>query len=168
MSICTYCEKEYTGYGSSKFCSMRCNLFNKLLLNKSGCLEFTGPLDKWGYGKIRFKGKDIKSHRASWIIHNGTIPDGLIIRHDCDNPCCCNIGHLKIGSFKDNSQDMVDRNRQTIGERNPMAKLTEKDVIEIRALSSQGNSNASIARMLSMHPTNVGCIINRKTWTHVE
>ena len=39
----------------------------------------------------------------------GEIPKGMVIRHKCDNPNCCNIEHLEIGTQKDNIEDMIKR-----------------------------------------------------------
>lgn len=56
--------------------------------------------------------------------HHGEIPDGLVVRHTCDNPPCINPDHLIIGTQAQNIQDMIDRGRK------PM-KLTETDVLAI-------------------------------------
>jgi hypothetical protein len=41
----------------------------------------------------------------------GPIPDGLLVRHDCDNPLCVNPEHLRTGTDRDNAQDRDSRGR---------------------------------------------------------
>ena len=57
----------------------------------------------------------------------------------CDNPNCCNIDHLEIGTHQDNSNDMVKRGRSVKGRKYPTLrgannvknKLSDNDVKEI-------------------------------------
>jgi hypothetical protein len=57
----------------------------------------------------------------------GEIPKGMVIRHKCDNPACCNIEHLEIGTPLDNVNDMIERGRKAIniirGTQNGQSKL---------------------------------------------
>jgi hypothetical protein len=54
-----------------------------------------------------------------------------------------------------------------IGHRNQMAKLSEREVVEIRALLDMGESQTSIAEKFGVHPTLIGKIKNRIIWAHV-
>lgn len=58
------------------------------------------------YGKIRFGYKQKSSHRASWEISNGPIPEGRMVLHQCDVPLCVNPSHLYLGDSKDNVNDV--------------------------------------------------------------
>lgn len=52
------------------------------------------------------------AHRYAWSVANGRLPgDGLVIRHKCDNPRCCNPAHLEEGTQRQNVGDMRDRGR---------------------------------------------------------
>lgn len=52
------------------------------------------------------------AHRFAWAASNGRIiPDGMVIRHRCDNRICCNPGHLELGTQMENVRDMVQRDR---------------------------------------------------------
>ena len=67
-----------------------------------------------------------------WIQENGPIPEGLLVRHKCDNRLCTNLDHLELGTIQDNVQDREDRGRGSKGEHRPNAKLTVSNVLAIR------------------------------------
>ena len=69
--------------------------------------------------------------------------EGLVVRHKCDNPPCVNPNHLEVGTQRDNVRDMQERGRGLVGERHPMAKLTRKQVDDIRARHVRGTSRWS-------------------------
>ena len=76
-----------------------------------GCWVWTASKFADGYGKFKFDGKNRRAHRMAWLLTNGEIPDGMVVMHSCDIRECVNPEHLSIGSAKDNSQDMVSKNR---------------------------------------------------------
>lgn len=55
------------------------------------------------------------AHRVAYEIANGPIPDDLWVLHSCDNPPCCNPSHLRVGTYKDNVRDRVERDRSKGG-----------------------------------------------------
>lgn len=99
------------------------------------CIIWQGVKNKKGYGSLNVHGKQLLVHRIVWMEKNGPIPTDKRILHHCDMPSCLNIDHLFLGTDKDNSDDKIRKGRQCIlrGEQHGMAKLTEKDVIAIRA-----------------------------------
>ena len=69
---------------------------------------------RYGYGSFTMrttKGafRGIASSAAVWMILVGPIPTGLHVLHNCDNPLCCNIKHLRLGTHQENMQDRRDR-----------------------------------------------------------
>lgn len=68
-----------------------------------------------GYGKLYSGQTIIRAHRFAYELAKGPIPQGLIVRHICDNPPCCNPGHLVVGTMKENTQDMMRRGRSKKG-----------------------------------------------------
>ena len=83
------------------------------------CWEWQSRKTKDGYGNMRTQkaGKTYSyAHRVSWMLeHWEDIPDGMVIRHTCDNPGCVNPNHLKLGTQLDNIKDTVSRNRHWNG-----------------------------------------------------
>jgi hypothetical protein len=89
----------------------------------NGCHEWKGTRyktrDKDGnvkpreqqYGKF---GRNGYAHRHALALKLGRpIGDGLMALHTCDNPSCVLPDHLYEGTARDNSRDMVARDRQT-------------------------------------------------------
>lgn len=150
-------------------------------LDRSGpCWVWTGWCLEKGYGVIEYKGRRIRTHRAAWILFKGPIPDGLCVLHSCDNPPCCYPEHLWLGTDLENVADMVSkgraasgdrsgarthRERRPRGQRHPQAKLTDNDVLEIRAASHL--SYGARARLYGVERTTISAIVRRKSWTHL-
>ncbi len=80
-------------------------------LSKSGCWEWNGVLNQGGYGRIFINGKGQMAHRVSYQLVCGPIPDGMLVLHKCDNPCCIRPEHLFLGTHQDNSDDMIRKGR---------------------------------------------------------
>lgn len=51
------------------------------------------------------------AYRTSWRIHRGEIPAGLCVLHRCDNRLCVNPDHLWLGTKKENTHDMIRKDR---------------------------------------------------------
>lgn len=84
--------------------------------NHRGCREWNGSPGPNGYGlvqgSVRYRGYSFLAHRVAWALSNNQEPPpGLIVRHSCDNPSCCEPAHLLIGTHADNTADMIERGR---------------------------------------------------------
>lgn len=75
------------------------------------CWIWKGSTNGRGYGHFRYDGKLRYTHRLAYTYCVGPIPGGLLVLHKCDNPPCCNPGHLFLGSHKDNIQDAIQKGR---------------------------------------------------------
>lgn len=72
-------------------------------VDKSGdCWEWTNVKNNKGYGRFCLQGKLLMSHRVSYEIIVGKIPDGLELDHLCRNPGCVNPKHLEAVTHKEN------------------------------------------------------------------
>lgn len=135
------------------------------LNEETGCLEWTGTISHFGYGMLKHRQKQYQAHRFHWMYRRGEIPDGLLVCHKCDNRCCVNIDHLFLGTYSDNSQDMLrkGRNTPTLGTRNGVAKLTAAQVAAIRADS---RSTYEIGKAFGIAQTHAARIRAGKSWVH--
>lgn len=76
----------------------------------SGCWIWEGTIATSGYGWI-YAGRRLYTHRASYALHCGPVPDGKVVRHRCDVPLCINPAHLILGTQAENIGDTVRRGR---------------------------------------------------------
>ena len=75
------------------------------------CWLWMAGKTKLGYGLFRIDNRMRTASRVAYELTYGEIADGLCVLHSCDNPNCVNPNHLRVGTRKDNAQDMVKRNR---------------------------------------------------------
>lgn len=148
--------------------------FFRFVEKTDGCWLWTGKsVNKKGYGSISLGGKGGKhklAHRLSYEMHKGSIPDGLVVMHQCDNPKCVNPDHLEVGTQSQNIKDAIARGRKqmptckTRGEECGASKLTEQIVLDIRS------STLSLAKLAMQHgvaKSTIERIRYRKTWRHI-
>lgn len=99
----------------------------KWIEDEHGCFICTSHMrTKQGYYNLKRYGKTLKLHRFVYEECYGFIPEGMVVRHKCDNPACINPEHLELGTQKDNIHDMSKRNRHG------RTKLTREQVEKIR------------------------------------
>ncbi len=135
------------------------------------CWPWCGPRNKRGYGHWKFHGKTRKASRIMWEIFKGPIPKGLSVLHECDNPVCVNIGHLFLGTQKDNVDDCVSKGRncpppKLFGNDHPASKLTEGKVKELLSLE-KSHSHGKLAKMFSISRSVITRIFSGDLWASV-
>lgn len=144
--------------------------------------------DKFGYGSWTLNGKQVDAHRVAYELRNGPIPDGLCVLHRCDNPPCCNPAHLFLGTRGDNNRDRHQKGRNAKqrdlptgddhwskrqpekiqrGEEHSGAKLTEVQVIEIRAAAEAGGAVEDLATRFGVTAVMIHRITTGRAWSHV-
>lgn len=154
------------------------------------CWIWTASKARGGYGTFGIKRRLIGAHRIAWILANGQIPHdgsyhGICVCHKCDNPPCCNPSHLFLGTNADNARDKTLKGRGNYprgdksgsrkhpqsrprGESHTCSKITDAQVLEIRALYAAGGiTKAALAKKFGMGPDNIRAIVQLKTWKHV-
>jgi len=143
-------------------------------VDKSGdCWEWTASTNQDGYGRICIlvngKKRWFQAHRISYYLNKGSIRDGKIICHNCDNPACVNPDHLYSGTWADNTHDAVNRGMMNMGEKNGNSRFVKSQIIEIRNKYATGKySYRQIANEYDTYPMTICGIVRRKSWRHVE
>lgn len=141
-------------------------------VTESGCWIWTAGIfkERGGYGALCVNRRAAKAHRVSYEVFRGTAPTGKLVCHKCDVPSCVNPEHLFLGSYADNNVDKVLKGRAKArsGEAHPKAKLSESDVIRLRAdFSAGGMTRRQLAKKYGVGKTAVDQVIFRVTWKNV-
>ncbi len=115
-----------------------------------------------GYANFNHRGKIMKAHRASWIIHNGQIPKSIFVLHKCDVRNCSNPDHLFLGNQTDNMKDMAFKLRTRV-----TCKLKESDVLEIKELLKLGVTSVKLAKKYNVSDVAIHNIKHGISWKHI-
>jgi hypothetical protein len=129
------------------------------------CWEWTGCIESNHYGRVWFNNRNALAHRVAYQLAKGEIPDGLMVRHTCDNPACCNPNHLILGTHTENMADRRERNRQAKGEKHYASKLTATQAMEVYNSSLK---QYEIAKLYNIDRTIVSKIKLKKIWKHIH
>jgi hypothetical protein len=129
------------------------------------CWNWTGRLDIGGYGRFSIAGIWNKAHRVSHELYKGAIPEGLIVRHRCNNRKCVNPDHLEVGTQKDNVDDMFRTNPpDRKGDKSHAKKITQADADEIRQWREFGYTQQSIGNTFGLTQPQISDIVSGKVW----
>ena len=147
-------------------CKMLERFWQKVAITP-GCWLWIAYKDPDGYGRFGIregkKSTPALAHRISCVIHNGDIPDGLNVLHNCpdgDNPSCVNPDHLWLGTISENQQDMVSKNRQRHGGN---YKLTTDQVQRAFSLRKEEIGVRQIAREIGINSGHASRLLRGKS-----
>jgi len=120
-----------------------------------GCWLWTGRRHSEGYGCLHFNGTDQGAHRVAWRLVHGEIAPHMYITHRCPERTCVRPDHLlalttaEAGRYRA-ARGLVARGerhgshlhpeRQARGQRHGSAKLTDKQVEQIRMCYACGEA----------------------------
>lgn len=133
-------------------------------VTEQGCILWLGSLRN-GYGQIEGEPHEnctLHTHRVAWTLANGPIPTGLLVLHKCDVRNCINPDHLFLGTSQDNTNDKLQKGRQSNGG----GKLDAESVRKIRDLYKK-LSQVQLARDYRVSPNTIWKIVHRIIWKHV-
>lgn len=157
-----------TSSGPSKFNGYTIYRFFRKVAppNRDGCMLWTGARTKGWHGIFSVERRPVGAHRFAWSLVFGQIPNGMCVCHKCDNPACCNIEHLFLGTQKDNLMDMRKKGRQARGGRHGNAKLTDAKARTAIAMYMAGKSQRLIGEKFGVAQTVISEVVRGRTWSH--
>lgn len=79
-----------------------------LLLNKKTKHIYCN-LDRDGYVRVRRNGTEYRAHRLIWEMHNGPIPEGILIDHIDGDSLNNRIENLRLATRQQNNANSISR-----------------------------------------------------------
>lgn len=135
------------------------------------CALWTGAVTDRGYGTYKLEsGVQTSIHRIAYIVYHGSIPDGLVVMHSCNNKLCIAEAHLVAGTQQQNHLDSLADGLfvPPHGEEHWAAVLDADLVRYIRSKASEGRRARDISLEVGIARQTVQDVIARRTWKHVE
>jgi hypothetical protein len=157
---------------SSDLTALAEKLFANCTRDENGCFIWQAGVTTGGYGHLRWRGKNIGTHRAALMIKLGRdIAPGMQANHICiDQRRCCRPGHVYEGTPDDNMKDKANAGRAvyTSGEECGSSWLSEAQVQEIRWLLFEGRlTQRQIAELYGVSRATPGDIKTKKSWAYL-
>ncbi len=143
--------------------------------SSNDCWSWKAGRFDFGYGQFWFEGKTMKAHRMAWILTHGKIPDNKLVLHKCDNPPCVNPKHLWVGTYRDNTRDMIIKGRDNYighiglrGESSPFSRMKEDQVKLLRKMyKNKEGSTYKLAELFNISKSTAWEIVANKNWVHI-
>ena len=127
------------------------------------------PIDSSGYPNLSFcvngKQNQLRQHTVVAAMFLGDRPEGCEINHKDGDKTNCSASNLEYVTKSDNAKHAHDAG--LIRKPGQRSKLTVEDVISIRNLRSNGETQGIIAKRFGIDQGHVSAIINRKIWRNI-
>lgn len=133
----------------------------------TGCWLWLLSVGRDGYGRFADKRKSSGAHRASYRLNVGPIPKGMHVLHCCDQRTCVNPAHLFLGTHVENMADRQRKGRTASGERVHGARLSQADVVAVRAQIGR-RTQSQIAEQFGVGASTIAMIACGRNWRHVN
>lgn len=69
------------------------------------CWEWSGAINRGGYGVLSYNGKAHRAHRLAYELSVSAIPEGFVIDHTCYVKACVRPSHLRAITAKQNQEN---------------------------------------------------------------
>lgn len=106
-------------------------------------------------------------HQLVAEVWLGPRPEGMVVCHGPNGATDNSVENLSYKTQKENIADKHRDGTRQIGTRNPVSKLTEEQVREIRAIGSSMKQR-DLAATYGVSQRAVWQILHRLTWAHLE
>lgn len=192
-----YCGRPCSYVGQRRTTAER---FWEKVQKSESCWLWTAARTRAGYGKMGvydgLVNRTVETHRVSWEIHHGAIPDGLWVLHNCpdgDNPLCVRPDHLWLGTHTDNMRDMLAKGRAGVwthperlphgdahwtragvvllprGDAHRNTKITDVQVVDVRTRYAAGGvTQKYLADEFKVSKSLIQAIVQRKARRHIS
>ena len=107
-------------------------------------------------------------HALVLLAFMGPPPEGQETRHLDSDPRNCALSNLRYGTRAENAADRERNGTAPRGEKNPRAKLTVADVVDIRAMSAMHISYKRIASTFGVSVSHVWRILSGQCWATAD
>jgi DNA-binding XRE family transcriptional regulator len=132
-----------------------------VMANENGCWIWMAARTHAGYGALWLEGKVKYAHRVVGVLFLALDESsGHHVLHNCDTRACCNPNHLRLGSHQENMADAAAKGRMG-------KKLKPADVMEIRRLRAEGQTQQDLATRYGVSRMTIRQIERRETWRHL-
>jgi len=136
---------------------------------KGRVLKF--KLDRVGYHLVNLcrdgDQATYKVHRLVLLAFVREPEPGQECRHLNGDPADNRLENLAWGTSAENKADKLEHGTDNRGPKHPNAKLTEADVLAIRAMAGD-YSQTALGRMFSVSKSQIGKIIRCEKWAHLN
>lgn len=107
-------------------------------------------------------------HRLVLETFIGPCPDGMVACHYPDpSPSNNSVFNLRWATRQDNERDAVEHGTRIMGSHHPQSKLTEVDVLEMRAQYKAGVPSKVLAARYGLNRNTVSGIVFRRMWKQI-
>lgn len=139
--------------------------------NGDDCLRWPYSINDAGYGKLWYGGRlRIVPNLVCELTHGPAPSPNHETRHLCGNGHnrCCAPRHLVWGTHSENMADCITHGTDRRGAKHPLAKLSEADILSIRAMSADGDTQRAIAARFGIGQMQVSRILSGIRWGHLS